>query len=91
VNEENEEEVTVMEDVSVEGREKRETNENISVHITDVISTFPLPPKEIRETEKTFDEEGEVSLIVNVDSLIDPVDEREKRGEARLSSMAELC
>jgi hypothetical protein len=68
VKEENEEEVMVMEGVPVEGREKREADENIALHITDVISTFPLPPKEMREVEKGVEEDGEVSLIVKVDN-----------------------
>jgi hypothetical protein len=91
VSEENEEEVMVMEGVPVEGREKREADEYIAVHVTLVISTFPLPPKEMRETEKGVDEEGEVSLIVKADSLIVPTVVTEKRGEARFPSVAELC
>jgi hypothetical protein len=91
LNEENEEEVMVMEGVPVEGREKREADENIAFHITDVISTFPLPPKEMRATEKGFEEEGEVSLIVKVDSLIVPVVVTEKRGEFNSEEFEELC
>jgi hypothetical protein len=91
VKEVNEEEVMVIFGMPVEGREKREADEYICCHITDVISTFPLPPKEIRETENGVSDEGEVSLIVKVDSLIVPPKETEKRGEARFPSVAELC
>jgi hypothetical protein len=86
-----EEEVMVMEGVPVEGREKKEADEYISVHVTDVISTFPFPPKEIRETENRFDDEEEASLIVKVDNLIVPVVVTEKRGETRFPTTAELC
>jgi hypothetical protein len=48
MNEENEEDVMVMEGAPVEGREKREADENIALHVTDVISTFPLAPRDER-------------------------------------------
>jgi hypothetical protein len=46
---------------------------------------------ETRETKNRFNVEEEVSLIANGDSLIIPVEEIEKKGEARFPSVAELC
>jgi hypothetical protein len=89
-------EVKLEEEISTdgtvnEGREKRATEENISVHFTEVNCNVPPAERTTREEVKGKVEEGFASDSVTVERMTVPVEEREMNGDALFDAMDESC